>query len=129
MLLTFCLPWWLSHKESACSPGDVGSIPALGRSPREGNGNPPKYFCLENLKDSEAWQAAFRGVTRVRQNVATRPPPPNLAKLWKSRFYIYEEITVCVCVYIYIYIYIYTHIYICIYIYTVKRLWLHFEKW
>ena len=30
-----CLPWWLSDKESTCSAGaagDLGSIPALGRS-------------------------------------------------------------------------------------------------
>ena len=27
-------------KESACSAGDLGSIPRLGRSPEEGNGNP-----------------------------------------------------------------------------------------
>ena len=27
-------------KESACSVGDLGSIPGLGRYPREGNGNP-----------------------------------------------------------------------------------------
>ena len=30
-------------KESACSVGDLGSISGLGRSPREGNGNPPQY--------------------------------------------------------------------------------------
>ena len=30
-------PWWLSGKESACSAGDVGLIPGLGRSPREGS--------------------------------------------------------------------------------------------
>ena len=28
--------------------GDLGSIPGLGRSPREGNGNPLQYSCLEN---------------------------------------------------------------------------------
>ena len=27
-------------KESACSAGDPGLIPGLGRSPAEGNGNP-----------------------------------------------------------------------------------------
>ena len=27
-------------KESACSAGDLGSIPGSGRSPGEGNGNP-----------------------------------------------------------------------------------------
>ena len=30
-------------KESACNAGDVGSIPGLGRSPGEGNGNPLQY--------------------------------------------------------------------------------------
>ena len=30
-------------KESACSAGDLSSIPGLGRSPGEGNGNPPQY--------------------------------------------------------------------------------------
>ena len=33
-------PLWLSGKESACSAGDLRSIPELGRSPGEGNGNP-----------------------------------------------------------------------------------------
>ena len=28
-------------KESACNKGDVGSVPGLGRSPGEGNGNSP----------------------------------------------------------------------------------------
>ena len=41
------LPWWLSHKKSACSAGDIGSIPGLGRSPGKGNGNPLQSFCLE----------------------------------------------------------------------------------
>ena len=35
-------------KESACNVGDLGSVPGSGRSPREGNGNPLQYFCLEN---------------------------------------------------------------------------------
>ena len=35
-------------KESPCSVGDPGSIPGLGRSPGEGNGNPLQYSCLEN---------------------------------------------------------------------------------
>ena len=33
-------------KESACSAGDPGSIPELGRSRGEGNGNPLQYSCL-----------------------------------------------------------------------------------
>ena len=33
----------------------LGSIPESGRSPREGNGNPLQYSCLENLMDRGAW--------------------------------------------------------------------------
>ena len=41
----------LLSKESACSAGDPGLIPGLGRSPGEGNGNSLQYPCLENLMD------------------------------------------------------------------------------
>ena len=34
---------------------DLGSIPGLGRSPGEGNGNPLQYSCLENPMDRGAW--------------------------------------------------------------------------
>ena len=33
---------------------DVGSVPALGRSSGEGNGNPLQYSCLENPMDRGA---------------------------------------------------------------------------
>ena len=42
-------------KESACYAGGLGSIPWLGRSPGEGNGNPLQYSCLENPTDGGAW--------------------------------------------------------------------------
>ena len=42
-------------KASACNAGDWGSIPGLGRSPGEGNGNPLQYSCLENPMEREAW--------------------------------------------------------------------------
>ena len=35
-------------KESACSAGDLGSIPGLGRTPGEGNGYALQYSGLEN---------------------------------------------------------------------------------
>ena len=41
------LPWWLSGKESACNAGDTSSIPGLGRSPGEGNGNPLSILAWE----------------------------------------------------------------------------------
>jgi len=34
---------------------DTGSIPGLGRSPGEGNGNPLQYSCLRNPMDRGAW--------------------------------------------------------------------------
>ena len=34
---------------------DLGSIPGLGRFPKEGNGNPLQYSCLENPTDRRAW--------------------------------------------------------------------------
>ena len=46
-----------SVKESACNAGDPGSIPGSGRSPREENGKPLQYTCLENPIDRGAWQA------------------------------------------------------------------------
>ena len=49
---------------NARDPRDAGSIPGLGRSPGEGNGNPLQYSCLENPMDRGAWWAAVHGVTK-----------------------------------------------------------------
>ena len=38
----------------AINAGDLGSIPGLGRSPGEGNGNPLQYSYLENPMDRGA---------------------------------------------------------------------------
>jgi len=51
-------------KTSACNARDLGSIPGLGRSPAEGNGNPLQYSCLENPMDGGAWWAAVHGVAK-----------------------------------------------------------------
>ena len=50
-------------KESVCNAGHLGSIPGLGRSLGEGNGNPLQSSCLGNLMDREAWQATAHEVT------------------------------------------------------------------
>ena len=42
-------------KASAYNVGDPGSVPGLGRSPGEGNGNPLQYSCLENPMEGGAW--------------------------------------------------------------------------
>ena len=63
-LIVTMFPCSLVGKESACSAGHLGSIPGLGRSPGEGNGNPFQYPCLENLIDRGAWRAAVHGVAK-----------------------------------------------------------------
>ena len=41
-------------KESACSVGDLRSIPGSGRSPGEGNGNPLQYsYSPRGRKESD----------------------------------------------------------------------------
>ena len=66
----------LTSKESTCNAADASLIPGLGRSPGEGNGNPLQYSCLENPMDRGAWRAIIHGVTRVRHDLACKPPPP-----------------------------------------------------
>ena len=56
------------NKEPTCNEGDEGSIPELGRSPEEGNGNTLQYSCLENSMDGGARQATVLEVTRVRHS-------------------------------------------------------------
>ena len=51
-------------KVSAYNAGDPGSIPGLGRSPGEGNGNPLQYSCLENPLDEGAWWATVHGIAK-----------------------------------------------------------------
>ena len=51
-------------KVSACNVGDPSSIPGLGRSPGEGNGNPVQYSCLENPMNRGDWQAIVYGVAK-----------------------------------------------------------------
>ena len=51
-------------KNTPTSAGDVGSIPGLGRSPEEGNGNPLQYSCLGNPMGRGAWLATVLGVAK-----------------------------------------------------------------
>ena len=51
-------------KESACSAGDLGSVPGLERSPEGGNDYPLQYSCLENSMDGGAWQARVHGIPK-----------------------------------------------------------------
>jgi len=57
-------------KESACNEADANSIPGLGRSPGEGNGNPLQYSCLGNPMDRGAWWATVHGVPKSLKQVS-----------------------------------------------------------
>ena len=72
-------------KESACSAGDLGSIPGSGRPPGEGNAKPLQYPCLENPMDRGAWRATVHGVAKVGHNLATKPPPKLLKEERKGK--------------------------------------------
>ena len=47
---------------------DMGSIPGLGRSPGEENGNPLQHCCLGDTMDRRAWWATVPGVTRIQHD-------------------------------------------------------------
>ena len=53
---------------------ETSSIPGLGKFSGEGNFHPLQYSCLENSMGRGTWQAIVRGATRVRHNLATKPP-------------------------------------------------------
>ena len=57
---------------------DAGSIPGLGGSPGEGNGNSLQYSCLENSMDRGGWCATVHGVakSRIRTEHAHTLPLP-----------------------------------------------------
>ena len=49
---------------SAGDRRDGGSVPGLGRSRGEGNGNPLQYSRLENPMDKGAWWATVHSITK-----------------------------------------------------------------
>ena len=50
--------------DNAGDTGDMGSTPVSGRAPKEGNGNPLQYSCLENPVDRGAWQFTIHRVSK-----------------------------------------------------------------
>ena len=58
-------PYGSAGKEFSYNVGDLGSIPGLGISPGEGNGNLLQYSWLENPMDRGVWRAIVHGVARV----------------------------------------------------------------
>ena len=63
-LLYLGFPGGSEVKASAYNAGDLGSVPGLGRSPGEGNGNPLQDSCLENSMEGGVWWATVHGVAK-----------------------------------------------------------------
>ena len=64
------VPGGLDGKASAYNGGDLVSIPGLGRSPGEGNGNPLQCSCLENPTDGGTWSNTVHGVAKSRTRLS-----------------------------------------------------------
>ena len=75
-------------KESACNAGDLGSVPGLGRSPGEGNGNPLQYSCLPGEPHGQRSLAGFvvHRIARVGHDLVTKPPPSQPFQCLPSTF-------------------------------------------
>ena len=65
VLVCLDFPGGSDGKASVYNVGDPGSIPGLGRSPGEGNGNPLQDYCLENPMDRGAGRLQPMGSQRV----------------------------------------------------------------
>ena len=104
--ICLCIYKWVFQvalvvKNLSANEGDVkeaGSIPELGRSPGEGNGNPLQHSCLENPMDRGTWRAALHGISQSQ----TRLKQLSM----HSYIYIFSQI------YVFIYIYSKSSLYI-----------------
>ena len=68
-------------KESACNAGDPTSIPGLGRSPGEGNGNPLQYSVFL-ARESYGWRSLVGHSPWGARVLATKPRPPQFEVLF-----------------------------------------------
>ena len=59
-------------KNLPANVGDMGSIPGLGRSPGERNGNPLQDSCLGNPMDRRTYQAIVHEVIRVKHDLVIK---------------------------------------------------------
>ena len=76
----------------------MSSVPELGRSPGEGNGNPLQYSCLGNPMDRGGWWATVHGVAKeTRLSDETITMNPRLGGLSTMKIYFTEFWRLDVC--------------------------------
>ena len=78
-------------KESAFNVGDLSSVPGLGRSPGEGNGNPPQYSCLENSMDRGASWATVHGIAESWTGLSDQHLLINISKVFIESFIVCNQ--------------------------------------
>ena len=74
-------------KNPSANAGDVrdkSSIPGLGKSPGEGNGNPLQYSCVENPMDRGAWRATVHRVAKSRTRLKRLSMQAHMIRLYLS---------------------------------------------
>ena len=86
-------------KEPACSTGDPGSIPGLGRSLGEGNSNPLQYSYLENPMDRGDWRATVHGVAKSQLQLMQLILSGSVFNKWPSGCLSRNLPTVALCVF------------------------------
>ena len=72
LVILLGFPGGSDSKESSCNAGDLHSIPGVGRSPGEENGNPLQYSCLQNSHGQRSLMGCSPCDHRVRHNWATK---------------------------------------------------------
>ena len=91
---------------------DLGVSPGSGRPPREGNGSPLQYSCLENPMDRGAWRAIYIYICIVHGVAKSQTRLSDFHSLTHIYIHIYILIYVCTYVYIYYICMYYIHIYV-----------------
>ena len=69
-------------KNPLANARDLGSIPGLGRSSGEGNGNPLQYSCLGNPRDRGAWREIAHGVTKSQTSLSNSTTTTLINRNW-----------------------------------------------
>ena len=85
---SYGFPGGSDTKESTYNAGDLGSVPGLGRSSGEGNGNPLQNSCLENSTDRGAWRATVCRVAKSQTRLSDQHRHHHLSRAY----------TICLCV-------------------------------